>query len=102
MGDGSVDITKWIERMVHKNGLTSFKVEFHKPPQTPQPEVSHDRTAGKEPAESTKRANPPLQATASSTKRANPPLQATASSTKETAGPSEWQDLDTLLFPEDK
>ena len=88
MGDGSVDITKWIERMVHKNGLTSFKVEFHNPPQTPQPEVSHDNRPGKEPAESTK--------------RANPPLQATASSTKETAGPSQWQDLDTLLFPEDK
>ena len=88
MGDGSVDITKWIEHMVHKNGLTSFKVEFQKPSQPPQPEVSHDRTPGKEPAESTK--------------RANLSLQATASSTKKTAGPSQWQDLDTLLFPEDK
>lgn len=88
MGDGSVDITKWIEHMVHKNGLTSFKVEFHKPSQSPQPEVSHDNRPGKEPAESAE--------------RANPSLQATASSTKETAGPSEWQDLDTLLFPEDK
>lgn len=88
MGDGSVDITKWIEHMVHKNGLTSFKVEFQKPSQPPQPEVSYDNRPGKEPAESTK--------------RANLSLQATASSTKETPRPSEWKDLDTLLFPEDK
>ena len=88
MGDGSIDITKWLERMVHKNGLTSFKLEFHKPPQPPQPEVSHDRTAGKGQAESAE--------------RAIPPLQATASATKKTPRPSEWKDLDTLLFPEDK
>ena len=88
MGDGSVDITKWIEHMVHKNGLTSFKVEFHKPSQPPQPEVSHDNRPGKEPAESTP--------------RTSQLLQATAPATKKTAGPSEWQDLDTLLFPEDK
>ena len=88
MGDGSVDITKWIERMVHKNGLTSFKVEFQKPMQPPKPEVSDDNRPAKEPAESTP--------------RTNPPLQATAPATKETPGPSQWQDLDTLLFPEDK
>lgn len=88
MGDGSVDITKWIEHMVHKNGLTSFKVEFQKPSQPPQPEVSHDRTPGKEQAESAH--------------TANPALQTTMPASKETPGPSQWQDLDTLLFPEDK
>lgn len=84
MGDGSIDITKWIERMVHKNGLTSFKVEFAHAHKRLEPEVSHDRA--KERAEHT----------------ANPSLQATIPTTKETPRPSEWKDLDTLLFPEDK
>ena len=82
MGDGSVDITKWLERMVHKNGLTSFKLEFAHAHKRLEPEVSHDRV--KERAEHTT------------------PLQATMPTTKETPGQSQWQDLDTLLFPEDK
>ena len=82
MGDGSVDITAWIQRMVKESGLSSVRLQFH-----------NSGTSGV--ATETKAKEEKLE-------RAEKPIKAPIATTKETPRPSEWKDLDTLLFPEDK